>query len=291
MARMGDRKKYSGPGAYSPLRLVARFAGTTKTVKAGVGVVLFFVALALLGLVYLPNSPLASVGGSYLPPSTRFPFGTTSTGQDIFSQWIYAAQPTLMVGLLAAAIGTLLGVVVGIAAGFVTYLDEPLMRLADVVLALPTLPLLIVVAAFIRPSLFSVALLIALLSWAGVARVLRSSVLSLKHSPYVEVAMLSRVPRYRIMMVDMFKHTLPLILSYSLFAIGDAILSEASLDFIGVGPISANSWGAMISLSQSNNALLNGAWWWTAVPGLSIATLITGFALIAYGLEAMFKQT
>jgi peptide/nickel transport system permease protein len=254
------REKGSRLGGYSPLSLVARVAGTTRTVKAGVAIILFFVALALFGSVYLPHSPLATVGAPFLPPSVRFPFGTTSTGQDIFSQWIYAAQPTLIVGLLAAAIGTLLGVVVGIAAGFIRYLDEPLMRLADVVLALPTLPLLIVVAAFIRPSLVSVALLIALLSWAGVARVLRSSVLSLRQSPYVEVALLSRVPRYRIMMVDMFKHTLPLILSYSLFAVGDAILSESSLDFIGVGPISSDSWGAMISLSQSNNALLNGAW-------------------------------
>ena len=275
---------------YSPLALFGAFRATTTTLKAGVVIILFFVALALFGLFYLPHQPLAPVGPPLSPPSLRFPFGTSSIGQDVLSQWIYAARPTLLVGLLAAGVGTFLGVVVGLAAGFIGHLDEPLMRLADVVLALPTLPLLIVVAAFIRPNLINVAILIALLSWASVARVIRSSVLSLKHSPFVEVAMLSRVPRYKIMLVDMFKHTLPLILSYSLFAVGDAILSEASLDFIGVGPVNSNSWGAMISLSQTNNALLNGAWWWTTVPGLSIGILITGFALVSYGLEAVFKE-
>jgi peptide/nickel transport system permease protein len=147
------------------------------------------------------------------------------------------------------------------------------------------------VSAFVRPNLFNVAVLVAILSWAGVARVLRSEVLTLKRSPFVEVALLSEVPKRKIMLVDMFRHTLPIIISYALFAVGDAILAEASLDFIGVGPITDSSWGAMIALSQSNNALLNGAWWWTAVPGVSIALVITGFALISYGLETTFKVT
>ena len=114
--------------------------------------------------------------------------------------------------------------------------------------------------------------------------------LSLKRLPFVEVAELSNVPAWKIMFVDMLKHTLPLILTYSLFAVGGAILTVASLDFIGVGPVTDYSWGSMISLSNDNFALLQGAWWWPVPPGLSIAILVTALALVAYGLEASFKN-
>jgi ABC-type dipeptide/oligopeptide/nickel transport system permease subunit len=270
-------------------RPLARFMGAQGMVKAGIAITFFFFGLGIVAAFYTPYQPLKSVGPPLEPPSLKYLFGTTSIGQDVFSQWMYAAIPTLEVGLVASVLTTVIGVVVGITAGFTRYADEPLMRLSDVVLSLPTLPLLIVVAAFVKPSLVTVAVLIALLEWASLARVVRSSVLTLKHSPYVEVALLSRVPRYKIMMVDMIRHTFPLIVAYALFAVGDAILSEAALDFIGVGPISSSSWGAMIAISQNSNALLNGAWWWSAVPGLSIATVIFGFALVAYGLETMYK--
>jgi peptide/nickel transport system permease protein len=183
-----------------------------------------------------------------------------------------------------------LGVSTGIVAGYMNVMDGPLMRVADVILTLPALPLLIVAAAFLRPSDFNVAVLIAVLSWAGMSRTIRSSVLSLKRLPFVEVATLSNVPSYKIMFVDMLKHTFPLILTYSLFAIGGAILTVASLDFIGVGPVTDYSWGSMISLANDNFALQQGAWWWPLPPGLSIAILVTSLALIAYGLEAAFKN-
>ena len=143
------------------------------------------------------------------------------------------------------------------------------MRIADVVLTLPTLPLLIVISSFFKPSLVIVAVLISLLAWPAMARVLRSSVFSLRELSYVEVALLSGVPRVRIMFSDLLRHLIPLIIAYSLFAVIGAILAEAALDFIGVGPINSYSWGAMLALAQDSSAELYNAWWWVVVPGLS----------------------
>ena len=259
--------------------------------RVGLAIVSTFIALAFVSFAYIPFDPLAAVGQSFQPPNGVHWFGTTNIGQDVFSQWLFGVRATLLVGFLAAALTAVLGVTTGIVAGYIARTDGPLMRIADVVLALPTLPLLIVAAAFLKlADDVTVAFLIAVLSWAGMSRTLRSSVLTLKRLPFVEVAVLSNVPAYKIMFVDMMKHTLPLILTYSLFAVGGAILSVASLDFIGVGPVTDYSWGSMIALANDNNALLAGAWWWPLPPGLSIAVLITGFALMAYGLEGSFKK-
>jgi peptide/nickel transport system permease protein len=259
-------------------------------VKAGLVIIAFFLGLMVLSFVYLPYSPVNQSGPVYAPPSYAHPFGTTVIGQDVFSEWIYGSRATLFVGLLTAVLTTIIGIAVGVTSGFVRSLDEPLMRSADVVLTLPTLPLLIVISSFYKPSLVLVAALIALLAWPVMARVLRSSVVSLRELPFIEVALLSGVPKVRIMFSDLLKHLLPLIIAYSLFAVIGAILTEAAPDFIGVGPITSYSWGAMLALAQNNSAELYGAWWWVVVPGVSIAVLGTGFAFIAYGLEDAYKK-
>lgn len=257
---------------------------------AGISIMLFFVAVAIFSFIYLPHNPLRSVGPDYSPPSSSFPFGTTNIGQDVLSQWIYGSRATLLVGLLTAVIATTLGTVSGIVAGFIRITDEPLMRVADIVLTLPTLPLLIVIAAFVRPSIVLVSALIAFLSWPLLARVLRSNVLTLREMSFVDIALLSGVPKLKIMFNDMIRHLLPLILAYSMFAVIGAILAEAALDFIGVGPITEYSWGAMIAYAEDNSAMFNGAWWWVLVPGISIAIFSTGMALTAYALEDTYKE-
>jgi peptide/nickel transport system permease protein len=270
-------------------RVLFRAILRRRDVKAGFAILGFFIGAEILSFFWVPFSPLNSVGPAYVPPSHQFWFGTTNIGQDVFSEWLFGSRPTLLVGFLAALVTAGLGITTGIVAGYIRTADEPLMRAADVVLTLPALPLLIVLAVYFRPTDITVAVLIAILSWAGMSRTLRSSVLSLKRLPFVEVAVLSNVPAYKIMFVDMFKHTLPLILTYSLFAVGGAILTVASLDFLGLGP-QDYSWGYMIANANNNLALQAGAWWWEFFPGVSIAILVTGLALVAYGLEAAAKN-
>jgi len=261
-----------------------------RYVVVGSVMTIFFVVVALVGLFYLPHDPLQPVGPDYAPPSLKFPFGTTFVGQDVFSQWMYGARSTLLVGFLSALVTMVIGVAIGMVAAFIAFTDEPLMRFTDVILTLPALPMLITIAAFVRPTIYLTAVLIAFLAWPAAARVTRSDVLSLKESPYVEVALLSGVPLRYIMFRDMLRHILPLVLALSLFSVIGAILTEASLDFIGVGPSSAFTWGAMISFANDANSAFAGAWWWFIVPGLSIALLSTGLAFIAYGLETVLKE-
>ena len=266
------------------------YAIKNKEVIAGISIVMFFLILCLISFIYLPYSPIASTGPSFAPPSLKHLFGTTNIGQDVFSQWVYGTRSTLLVGFLTAALSTAIGLTVGVTSGFIRSLNEPLMRLVDIVMTLPALPLLIVIAAFVKPSIFIVAFIIALLGWAGMARVIRSNILSIKESSFVEVALMSGVPKHKIMFVDLLKHVLPLVLAYSLFAVIGAILTEASLDFIGVGPVTDYSWGAMIAYAQENGAIFVKAWWWFLPPGISIAILSTGFGLIAYGMESFYNK-
>ena len=259
-------------------------------VLTGVIITAFFGVVALIGFVYLPHDPLSPAGLPNQSPSWTFPFGTTNIGQDVLSEWIYGARSTLLVGFLSAIVTMVIGVTVGLVAGYIVLMDEPMMRITDVVLTLPALPLLITIAAFVRPTIYLTAILIAFLAWPAAARVTRSDVLSLRESPYVEVARLSGVPKTKIMFEDILKHILPLVLTYALFAVIAAILTEAALDFIGVGPTTSFSWGAMISLANDNNAVYAGSWWWFLPPGLSIAVLSTGLALMAYGLETALKR-
>ncbi len=272
------------------LTVILNAVATSRMVQIGLAITSFFVGIAIISVFYVPYPVWAPVGPSFAPPSWTYLFGTTALGQDVFSQWLYGSQWTILVGVIAGAMTSYLGVFAGVLSGYMRYADGPFMRLADIVLTLPTLPLLIVVGAFFQPSYFDVAVLIAILSWAAMARTIRSEVLSLKNQQFVEVAVQSNVPKYKIMFVDMVRHTLPLILTYSLFAVGDAILTISALNFIGVGPISVMTWGTMLDLAEGNLALLSGAWWWEIPPGLSIALFVAGLAFVAYGLEGAFKK-
>jgi peptide/nickel transport system permease protein len=259
-------------------------------VKASIAIISFFAGLAILSFFYLPYNPIGISGPGFAPPSQAHPFGTTFIGQDVFSEWIYGSRATLLVGFLTAGLTTAIGIAVGVTSGFIRQSDEPLMRATDVVLTLPALPLLIVIAAFFPPSIYIVSLLIAVLAWPAMARVLRSSVISLRELPFIEVAFLSGVSKRRIIFSDLLKHLIPLILAYAMFAVIGAILTEASLDFIGAGPITSYSWGAMLAFAEQNQAYLYGAWWWIVIPGVSITILGTAFALLAYALEDAYRK-
>ncbi|MEM3489184.1 MAG: ABC transporter permease [Nitrososphaerota archaeon] len=263
----------------------------SASIKVGMAIVLFFVAVSLASFIYMPYNPLLSVGPDFAPPSAKYWFGTTNIGQDVFSQWMYGSRATLLVGFLASTISVAIGLSVGLIAGYVKRADNPLMRLTDVILTLPALPLLIAIAAFVKPSVLLIALLIALLAWGGKARVVRSMVISLKESPSVEIARMSGVPNRKILFSDILKHIFPLVLTYALLTVVSAILTAAGLYFIGVGPVTSYSWGAVISIANSSGAIFAGAWWWFIVPGFSIAIFATGIALIAYGLETAFRAT
>ena len=259
------------------------------TMKAGLAIVIFSVLVSIIGLFYTPYNPLAPVGPSLSPPSLQFLMGTNNIGQDIFSQWLVGARYTLIEGLLTAIFATALGVPIGMLSGFFRILDTPLMRLTDTILALPTLPLMIVIGSFIKLNIYDVAILVAILSWTFSARTVRSGLMTLKTEPFVEVAIMSGVPKTTILFKDLGKHILGIIVSYGLFSTITGIITVASLQFIGAFTF-PYGWGAILAIAYQSDALLSDAWWWLIIPGISIAFVLMGFALVSYSLEVYYKK-
>ena len=268
-------------------RRFARLNATTVIGAIGLVIVTALVLVAIFAPVLAPYDPTERVGRPFATPSAEHPLGTNDIGQDLMSELIYGTRVSLTVGLVAATVALLIGTTVGILAGFYPrLLGSVLMRIVDIVLILPFLPLLIILAAYLGRSLLNTVLVIGILIWAGSARVIRSQVLSLTQRDYVVAARAMGARDLHIIV----KHILPLTL---LLAIGEfvqatagAILLEASLSFLGLGDPIQKSWGAILYWAQVRGAFLTPAWqWWVLPPGLMIMAASLGFALIGFALE------
>lgn len=264
-------------------------ADTAATI--GLAIVLTLLVLAVFAPVIAPYDPKARVDKPFLPPSAAHWLGTNDIGQDIFSEIIFGARVSLLVGAVAALVALLVGTTVGLLAGFYPRRFGPLlMRLVDVILVLPFLPLLIILAAYLGKSLLNTTLIIGCLIWAGSARVIRSQVLTLSNQEYVEAAR-SIGARDRHIMV---RHILPLVLLLAMGqfvqATSSAILLEASLSFLGLGDPLQKSWGSILYWAQVRGAFLTPAWlWWVLPPGLMIGAASLGFAMIGFALEQVIN--
>lgn len=232
-----------------------------------------------------------------LSPSFQHPLGTTiSTGQDIFSMLIYGSRVSLLVGIITGLCIAFLGAIMGILAGYVGgWVDNLIMRIVDIMLVIPTLPLTIVLTNLFGKSYFMIILIFTLFGWTGLARTIRSQVLVLKNSNYVKAAELAGASRWHIMI----KHILPgvshlLIMSTCLTSAG-IMVAEAGLSFLGLGDPTAISWGKMLAEVQSGGAMLFGHWWWIVAPGIGIFLAVFSFMRIGIAMEEIFnprmKQT
>lgn len=268
----------------------SRFLALSGTARAaaliGATLVLGLACMAILAPQFSPYDPAERVGPPFSPPSTAHLLGTNDIGQDILSELIYGARVSLSVGVSAAALSTALGTVVGLLAGYYRRLEHWLMRLADVVLVLPFLPLLIVLAAYVGRSLTNTVIIISLLLWAGTARLIRSQTLALSQREFVLAAATVGCTRGRILRRHIWPHVTFLVISEFLRATTTVILLEVSLSFLGLGDPLQKSWGAMLYWAQARGAFLTPAWaWWVLPPGLSIGAVALGFALIGFALE------
>jgi ABC-type dipeptide/oligopeptide/nickel transport system ATPase component/ABC-type dipeptide/oligopeptide/nickel transport system permease subunit len=256
-------------------------------VRAGLIIVLVFILLAVFGPLLAQYAPDANSTAVMKPPSAEHWFGTTQSGSDVFSQFVNGARVSMLVGLIAAIFSKLFAIVVGIIGGYVRGLtDDALYILTSVFLVIPGLPLLIVLTAYI-PSrgVVTIAIVIAITSWAGSARVLRAQTLSLRNRDFVEAARATGEPRWRIILAEIIPSELPLIASGFLFMVIGGILAEAGLSFLGLGNLTTVSWGSMLYFAESAQAFLYGAWWWFVPPGLAIAIIGAGLALINFGID------
>jgi peptide/nickel transport system permease protein len=258
--------------------------------KAGMAITLAFVAVAAFGPYFVPFSPYAIVGKSFLHPSWRHLLGTDDIGQDIFSQLIFSIRGSVGIGLFAGFIAAGVGSVVGLVAGYYGgWLDELLMRMTDVVLIIPPLMILLVVASYFSPSATNVIILIGLLSWPPTARVIRSQTLTLRGRSYVESSLMSGMRDREVIAKVIIPSEVPLLVLYGALAAVYAIVLEAGFDLVGVGSLNNFTIGTMLYFAYNNDALLIGDWWWFVVPGLLIGLFGTGLLLLGYSVEGLNK--
>ena len=230
-----------------------------------------------------------------LPPSAAHWLGTTVFAQDVWSQVLASTQATMLVGLLAAAIATVLSILIGVSAGyFGGGTDEVLSLISNVFLAIPGLPLLIVLADYTPSagsSIVLVASIIAITTWAYTARTLRAQTLSLRNRDFVEAARVSGEGRMRIILVEILPNLIPIVAASFLFTTLSAIYAYVAISFLGLGGSPTSSppglwnWGEMLREGFANNAIRGGWWWWWAPPGICVALLGTGLALLNFGID------
>jgi peptide/nickel transport system permease protein len=264
----------------------------------GTAIYLVFLVVGLCAPLLAPHDPteiLFTPDGQLaasLPPSAGFPLGTTNLGRDVFSQLVMGTQPSLIVGLSAAIVVALVGTAVGLLAGyFGGLLDQVLMRLTDLMLGLPFLPFVIVVTALLGPSLRNMVGAIALLLWPNAARVIRSQVLTLRERKFIEAARVTGAGEWRILLVHVAPNVLPLSALYGSIAVGWAILTQASVAFLGFGDSNTISWGTMLQDAYASQALDRGQYAWFIPPGLCIVLVVLAGFFISRGTEELLFPT
>lgn len=259
----------------------------SRKALVGVVIVLFFVFLAVFADVIAPYSPTRMVGRPHQRPNAEHLLGTTRQGQDVFSQIVFGARTSLLVGALAGTTVTIIFILVGITAGYVGgWVDEILSLLINIILVVPALPLIIVFARYVeRSGPVTIVLVLSFTSWAWGARILRSLTLTLREQEFVSAAKVIGEPSWRIILAEILPNMTSLVVSGWIGAVVYAILTEAALEFIGLGDPNITTWGTILYWAQNNAALLTGAWWTFIPPGLCIALVGFGFTLINYGID------
>lgn len=254
---------------------------------AGLVLLAFFVGVALFAPVIAPHSPKDTSFIPFDPGSAAHPFGTTALGEDVLSQLIWGTRLSLLVGLLAGAIATLISVVVGLVAGYAGgAVDEILSTVTDIFLVIPGLPLLIIIAAYVNvEGVLPIIFVIAVTGWAWGARVLRAQTLSLRNRDFVQAARVVGEGGFRVVFAEILPNMLSLIAANFFGAALFAVLSEAGLEFLGLGDVGIVTWGTMLYWAQTNQAFLLNQWAWMIAPGICIALLGTAFALLNFAVD------
>ncbi len=267
------------------------FALRNNKLRIGLGMVLFFVILALVGPLLTPYTPTDFVGPTASPPSAQYWLGTTTFGEDVFTQFVYGLSSTFLVGIVGGGLGTLLGMTIGFAGGYRGgLLDELLNILTNVVLTIPVLALLLVISAYVKVrGVFIESLFIAVTSWPWAARAIRAQTFTLRARDFVDLARLSGRNSFKIILHEIAPNMASYLFMTFILMFGGSILTAATLDFIGLGPTQGISLGMMMNLAVMWSALTLGMWWWFIPPGLGITAIVGGLYVMNVGLDEVFN--
>jgi ABC-type dipeptide/oligopeptide/nickel transport systems, permease components len=254
--------------------------------RFGIGVLALTIFVAIFGNLIAPYDPYASSTDVLASPSWSHILGTTENGSDVFSQLLVGTRVSVVVGFAAALISAVLGSIVGLAGGyFGGWTDRILDSFENWFLVIPTLPLMIVLARVLNPSLTVLIAVIGLTSWAGTGRIVRAQVLTLRERAFVERARALGAGDTYIIKTHILPNTLPLIFANTVLIVAVAILSEAALSFLGLGDPTKISWGTMLENAFSSGAPSAGAWWYVVPPGLCITILVLAVSMLGFLFE------
>ena len=267
------------------------FAVRNTKLVIGFCVVLAFLVLAIVGPWLTDATPFEFGYPLGEPPSREYWLGTTAPGQDVFAQFVYGLRSSFIVGALAAVIASVIGMAVGFVGGYRGgVIDDVLSMLTNIVLVIPTLAVLIIVSAYLSVgSLRSEAILIGLTSWPWAARAIRAQTFSLSQREFVSLARLSGQGTTKVILREIAPNMSSYLFLTFILLFGGAVLTAATLDFLGLGPSQVMSLGLMMNTAVSNAALQLGMWWWFIPPGVGITAIVGGLYVMNVGLDEVFN--
>ena len=250
------------------------------------GVLAFFVFLALAGPLLIGGDPKEQVGEVFEQPSREFPLGTDGGGANMVSMLIAGARISLLIGFAAAAISALIGGTVGIASGFFGgKTDVALMRVTDYFLVIPDIPLMIVIAALFGRSTWNIVVIIGIIYWTFTARLLRAQTKSVRERVYVQRARALGAGNSRLILRHVLPQVTPLLIANTVLLIAYAIFAETFITFLGLGDPSAISWGRLIENAFTDDAIINEAWWAVIPPGICVMLVVLACTILGQTME------
>ncbi|MDA0708701.1 MAG: dipeptide/oligopeptide/nickel ABC transporter permease/ATP-binding protein [bacterium] len=261
-----------------------------RSPMTAIGLIMLLAAIgaAVLAPVVAPIDHTAS--GVYVPPGADHWLGTDDGGQDVFSLFLHGARISLVIGCFATLISVVAGGTIGLLSGyFGGRVENTLMRVTDIFLVIPDLPLIIALVAVIGPSVFNIIFAIGLVGWTGSARLIRAQTLAVKNRKFVTRARALGASHSRIILRHILPQVAPLLCANTILVLSLAILNESTLSFLGLGDAATISWGQALHIAFTRGAMSAGAWWALLVPGFGIAWVVLGCALLGHGLEDIFS--
>jgi peptide/nickel transport system permease protein len=268
---------------------VARTLWRQPKARVGIVIIAAFVLVAVLAPVISPYSPSVSTFEQMTGPSGAHLLGTTGGGQDVLSQLLYGARDSLLVAFGAGVLGTLLALAAGLLSGYLSGpVDATVNFVMNVLLVIPALPLMIVISTYAKGGgIWTIILVIVLITWAFGGRVIRSRVMTLRSLDFVTAAQFSGDRTIRIVVREILPNMVSLVAAIFFSTATGAVLAEAALEFIGLGNPATVSWGTMLYWAQTYNLLAQGQWAGIFAPGLAIALLASAFALLNFGVDEL----
>ena len=257
-----------------------------KQAMFGLGVLAFFVFLALFGSLLEPYDPTAKTGAVYEAPSSAHWLGTDDGGGDMLSVLIAGTRVSLEVGFFAALVAIVIGGTVGVLSGFFGgKTDTVLMRVTDYMLVIPDIPLMIIAAALFGRSLKNIIVIIGIIYWTSTARLIRAQVKSVRERVYVKRARALGAGNRRLVFKHVLPQVAPLLIANTVLMIALGIFAETYITFLGLGDPSTISWGRLIENAFTGEATVNGAWWAIAPPGICVTIVILACTMVGQSVE------